>query len=84
MAGIILYGSRARGDHRPDSDYDLLVLIRDYRRDRDWGPPLYALGDKLFQMEPYEIEINFFPVDATALGRESIFMHNVRDEGIRI
>jgi len=24
---IILYGSRARGDARPDSDYDLLVLV---------------------------------------------------------
>lgn len=30
---IILFGSRARGDHRPDSDYDLLVIsdeLRDY------------------------------------------------------
>jgi predicted nucleotidyltransferase len=26
---IILFGSRARGDNRPDSDYDLLVLISD-------------------------------------------------------
>ena len=25
-AEIILYGSRARGDAHPDSDYDLLVL----------------------------------------------------------
>lgn len=25
--GAILYGSRARGDHRPDSDADLLVLL---------------------------------------------------------
>ncbi|MCL6475175.1 MAG: nucleotidyltransferase domain-containing protein [Firmicutes bacterium] len=24
---IVLYGSRARGDHRPDSDYDLLVVL---------------------------------------------------------
>ncbi len=24
---IVLYGSRARGDHRPDSDYDLLVML---------------------------------------------------------
>jgi predicted nucleotidyltransferase len=30
---IILFGSRARGAHRPDSDYDLLVVsdeLRDY------------------------------------------------------
>jgi len=24
---IYLFGSRARGDHRPDSDYDVLVLL---------------------------------------------------------
>src|SRR5262245_14307136 len=28
---IVLFGSRARGDHRPDSDYDLLVVVE--RRD---------------------------------------------------
>ena len=26
-ARIVLYGSRARGDQRPDSDYDLLVIL---------------------------------------------------------
>jgi predicted nucleotidyltransferase len=26
-AGLILYGSRARGDAQEDSDYDLLVLV---------------------------------------------------------
>ena len=26
---IILFGSRARGDHRVDSDYDILVITRD-------------------------------------------------------
>jgi uncharacterized protein len=26
---IILFGSRARGDHKPDSDYDLLVVVDD-------------------------------------------------------
>jgi uncharacterized protein len=34
---IYLFGSRARGDHRPDSDYDLLVVVEesdepDYKR----------------------------------------------------
>jgi len=28
LAGAILYGSRARRDHRPDSDADLAVLLR--------------------------------------------------------
>jgi len=27
LRGILLYGSRARGDFGPDSDYDLVVLL---------------------------------------------------------
>ena len=27
-AGVIVYGSRARGTHRPDSDADVAVLLR--------------------------------------------------------
>jgi uncharacterized protein len=26
---IYLFGSKARGDHRPDSDYDILVVVPD-------------------------------------------------------
>ena len=29
---LLLYGSRARGDNRPDSDWDLLVLINQDRQ----------------------------------------------------
>ena len=31
---IYLFGSRARGDAGPDSDYDLLVVVREYVGDR--------------------------------------------------
>ena len=37
---IILFGSRARGDHKEDSDYDILVLkegIRPEDRRKLWG-----------------------------------------------
>ncbi|MGI6648488.1 MAG: nucleotidyltransferase domain-containing protein [Bacillota bacterium] len=33
---VILYGSKARGDNRPDSDMDVLILVQDKKRiDRD-------------------------------------------------
>jgi hypothetical protein len=37
---VYLFGSRVRGDHRPDSDVDVRVLINEWRnldrRDMDW------------------------------------------------
>jgi len=46
---IYLFGSRARGDARPDSDYDLLVLLADsdqpsYRRARQGYHVLHGSG----------------------------------------
>lgn len=29
LAGIYLFGSRARGDHKSDSDYDIAVVLND-------------------------------------------------------
>src|SRR2546430_5149363 len=54
LAGVIVYGSRARGDQRPDSDYDLIALIRQFDGKRDWKRELHELTDDLFPMEPYE------------------------------
>lgn len=46
-ASVILYGSRARGDAREDSDYDLLVLV-----DRDSDMELeQAIVNQLVPLE---------------------------------
>lgn len=37
---LYLYGSRSRGDHRPDSDYDVFVVLRERNR-----PTVDALYD---------------------------------------
>jgi predicted nucleotidyltransferase len=84
LAGIVLYGSRARGDHRPDSDYDLLVLIENFDQAKDLDERLHGLTDDLFQMEPHEIEVNIIPRNPNALQQRTIFMHNVREEGFRL
>jgi predicted nucleotidyltransferase len=48
---VILFGSQARGDSRPDSDWDLLVLIdkekSNFHEDFDnYGYPFSEIGDK--------------------------------------
>src|SRR5437868_3965364 len=35
LVSALLFGSRARGDHRPDSDYDVAVLLEDFDREAD-------------------------------------------------
>jgi hypothetical protein len=41
---IYLFGTRARGDHRPDSDFDLLIVTKDadgeagFNYDRAYAP----------------------------------------------
>ena len=46
-ATVILYGSEARGDARPDSDIDLLILLdgnqRDLRREDEIAGRLYDI-----------------------------------------
>jgi len=47
-AKVILYGSRARGDERPDSDWDVLVLT-DY--------PVTVEKERAFRNNLFELEL---------------------------
>ena len=83
-ADIILYGSRARGDERPDSDWDILVLT-DYSVDliteRKFRDKLYDL--ELETGEPLSIFV-YSKNDWQTKQRITPFYENVTQEGVRI
>lgn len=81
-AQIILYGSRARGDAREDSDWDVIVILN--------KPPMthskrYEIAcdiwDKGFGIGE-EINTFVYTKDQWDSAPPSIFKHNVREEGI--
>lgn len=51
---VILFGSRARGDHLEDSDVDLIVVSRDFE-----GLPFFERMDKLILLweSPLNLEL---------------------------
>ncbi len=84
-AGLILYGSRARGDAREDSDYDLLVLV-----DREVDTDLErAVVDQLVPLEVQTGKVltvliyNRTQWDS-ALYRAMPFHKNVTREGVAL
>ena len=81
---IRLFGSRARGDWRPDSDYDLLVLVK--KKDRALMDALYeAVLDVLLRTGKL-ISLKVFTMSQFSrfLELSSPFARRVSEEGIRI
>jgi predicted nucleotidyltransferase len=76
LARVVLYGSRARGDYRPDSDYDIAVFLRDMP---DRGREMHRLADvETDILYDTGAVINALPFPADAYRERTGFMHEVR------
>lgn len=77
---IVLFGSRARGDAREDSDYDVAIFLKAL-------PDRWAELDRLAALRVKFLDETgtFFdakPYPATAYREHSPLMHEIRQEGI--
>ncbi len=81
---IILFGSRARGTHSPDSDYDLLLIVD--RKDRNLIDKLYdAVMDVLLRHEKLVSLKLFTSEEMKRLSDlKTPFMRHIQEEGIAV
>ena len=80
---MILFGSQARGDARPDSDWDLLVLLNKEKKeelDEDKAYKFVLMG---WDYGTY-LSIKIYTEDEWGRGKMFPFYKNVEREGIEI
>src|ERR1041385_3643626 len=78
LVSALLFGSRARGDHRPDSDYDVAGLLRDLDREKD-RETLWDLRDSLGEQA---WGLQFWPMQDDGLADRTTLMFNIRNEAM--
>lgn len=77
---VVLFGSRARGDVTPDSDYDVAVFIKDAGTFTADSARLAAIStDILFDTGAV---ISATPFPAGAYRERTGFMHELRKDGL--
>ncbi|MFT3813100.1 MAG: nucleotidyltransferase domain-containing protein [Acidovorax sp.] len=88
MAGAIVYGSRARGTHRPDSDADVAVLLNGAHQ--RVLPTALAMSDAAYDVL-LETGINITPLPVwmdewrhPEQSSNPALLHNIAREGVRL
>jgi predicted nucleotidyltransferase len=78
---IVLFGSRARGDHRPDSDYDIAVFLEGY--DYTMGE-IFRLADISWDLQAGSGAIVSFKPFPSLQVRDSLLSREVQRDGVAL
>jgi len=78
LVSALLFGSRARGDHRQDSDYDIAVFLDGYEPTRD-----HDILDKVREGLGEEVwTLQLWPFGENGLAERTTLTFNIRNEGV--
>ena len=78
LVSALLFGSRARGDHGPDSDYDVAVFLKDFDRERD-SETLWQVRERLGE-EVWTLQ--FWPLNESGLAERTTLTFNIRNDAV--
>jgi len=83
LRGVVLYGSRARGDAAPDSDFDFLVLLDQVE---SFGAEQERLSAVVCDLSlEYDIVVSALPSSETTFAESGLPLYrNARREGLVI
>ena len=83
LAGLRLYGSRARGDAASDSDYDILIVLEDPVTPRE---ERRRIGEGIYGLcQEYDAVILCHVLSRSRFEREaSPFLLNIRKESVAV
>jgi uncharacterized protein (UPF0332 family)/predicted nucleotidyltransferase len=78
LVSALLFGSRARGDHRPDSDYDVAVFLEGYdpaTDDQTFDRVRSRLGEEIWTLQ-------FWAFAGDGLAERTTLTFNIRNESV--
>ena len=82
LKGAVLFGSRARGDHKQDSDYDIAVLLSDYDYTMD---EVFRLAELSWDIQKASGAIvSFKPVPPRNRWKDTPFSREILQDGIAL
>ncbi|MBD5262543.1 MAG: nucleotidyltransferase domain-containing protein [Bacteroides sp.] len=85
-AEVFLYGSEARGEARPDSDFDILILLPDSIDIATYIAKRSEVSGRMFELS-LDLEVEISPLILPKnvwIARKTPFTINVINDGIRI
>lgn len=84
IGSIYLFGSRVRGGARPDSDYDLLLVVP--RKDRELKDKLYNAAVEVLMDTGADISLKIIKEEdfERLIKISAPFIKNVLEEGIKL